>query len=133
MKIAIPIENGRLHGHFGGCRQFAVVEVNVKTHAVLHSEILPAPEHQPALFPRWLREQGVRAVIAGGIGHLALAHFAHCGITVRAGAAEASVEALVADFLAGRLTAAPDACDHHDHHHDHQHGGAQDVAGTPSA
>ena len=33
MKIAIPVENGRLNAHFGGSRHFALIEVdqNIKT------------------------------------------------------------------------------------------------------
>ncbi len=65
MKIAIPVENGRLHSHFGGSRQFAVVEVDPNTKAAVRVETLPASEHQPGAFPRWLRELGVEAVING--------------------------------------------------------------------
>jgi predicted Fe-Mo cluster-binding NifX family protein len=122
MKIAIPHENGRLHGHFGGCREFAVVQVDAEKRVTLNTDVLPAPEHKPGAFPRWLREQGVEVVIAGGIGHRALANFAHHGITVRAGAADASVEQLVAAYLNGQLTVTPDGCEHHGHHHDHEHG-----------
>ncbi len=122
MKIAIPHENGRLHGHFGGCCEFALVEVDPEKKVALRSEILPAPEHQPGTFPRWLREQGVEVVIAGGIGRRALANFAHHGITVRAGPPDAPVEELVQAYLKGDLTSTPDGCEHHGHHHDHEHG-----------
>lgn len=121
MKIAIPHENGRLHGHFGGCSEFALVQVDLEKKVALRTDVLPAPEHQPGAFPRWLREQGVEVVIAGGIGRRALANFAHHGITVRAGTPEASVEQLVAAYLNGQLTVTPDGCEHHGHHHDHEH------------
>jgi len=120
MKIAIPHDNGRLHGHFGGCREFALVEVDPQNQATLRTEILPAPEHQPGVFPRWLREQGVELVIAGGIGRRALALFEQQGIAVRAGQPEARLEELVAAYLRGQLTQTPDGCEHHEHHgHDH--------------
>jgi len=124
MKVAIPHENGRLHGHFGGCREFALVEVDPETKVTLRTDIVPAPEHQPGLFPRWLREQGVEVVIAGGIGRRALALFAQQGIAVRAGTPETGVVELVTAYLNGRLTATPDGCGHHgehDHHHHHHH------------
>jgi predicted Fe-Mo cluster-binding NifX family protein len=122
-RIAIPVANGRLHGHFGGCCEFALVQVDPEKKVALHTDVLPAPEHKPGAFPRWLREQGVEVVIAGGIGKRALANFAHHGITVRAGFADASVEQLVAAYLNGQLTATPDGCEHHghDHHHDCDH------------
>ena len=124
MKIAIPIENGCLHGHFGGCREFALFEVDLEQKRALSREIIPAPEHQPGLFPRWLYERGANLIIAGGIGHRALAGFAHHGILVRAGIPGTPVEQLVAACLNGELTTAPQGCEHHGHHHhDHDHEG----------
>jgi predicted Fe-Mo cluster-binding NifX family protein len=127
MKIAIPVENDRLNSHFGGSRQFTIVEVDANAKTILRSETLPAPEHQPGLFPRWLREQGVQVVIAGGIGQRALAIFAQNGIQVRAGQSDASVEALVAAYLAGEMVQTPEGCaQHHGQHgHDHEHGHGQ--------
>ena len=128
MKIAIPVENGRLNSHFGGCRHFALIEVDPNTKGTLRSETLPAPEHQPGAFPRWLREQGVEVVIVGGIGQRALAIFAQHGITVVAGLPDQPVEALVEAYLNGWLTGKPEGCAHQGHdHHDHSghehHGG----------
>lgn len=122
MKIAIPHENGRLHGHFGGCREFAVVQVDADKRVTLNTDVLPAPEHKPGAFPRWLREQGVEVVIAGGIGQRALDIFSHHGITVRAGTPGARVEALVASYLSGVLTTPANSCEHYEHHHDHAPG-----------
>jgi predicted Fe-Mo cluster-binding NifX family protein len=122
MKIAIPYENGRLHEHFGGCQEFALVEVDPEKKVALRTEVLPAPEHQPGAFPRWLREQGVQMVIAGGIGRRALANFGQHGITVRAGWPSAPVEVLVAAYLSGQLTSEPSGCEQHGHHHHHEHG-----------
>ncbi|MHB1305887.1 MAG: NifB/NifX family molybdenum-iron cluster-binding protein [Limisphaerales bacterium] len=121
MKIAIPVENGCLHGHFGGCREFALVQIDPERKESLRTDVVPAPEHQPGAFPRWLREQGVGLVIAGGIGHRALALFAQHGIEVRAGRPETPVADLVSAWLAGTLTATPDGCDHHGHDHGHHH------------
>jgi predicted Fe-Mo cluster-binding NifX family protein len=121
MKIAIPVENGRLHGHFGGCRQFALLEVDLETRVVLSRQALAAPEHQPGLFPRWLREHGVQVVIADGIGRRALGLFTEHGITVRAGQPAATVQELVDSFLDGQLTATPNGCEHHGHGEGHHH------------
>jgi predicted Fe-Mo cluster-binding NifX family protein len=119
MKIAIPVENGRLNAHFGGSHHFALFEVEDSTNTVLRSETLEAPEHKPGLFPMWLREQGAKVVIAGGIGQRALTIFAHHGIKVVAGQPDASAESLVAAYLDGRLLGTPTGCSHHhdDHHH----------------
>lgn len=117
MKIAIPVENGRLHSHFGGSRQFAIVEVNAPTRAILHAETLPAPEHTPGAFPRWLGGLGVNAVIVGGIGQRAMALFAQNGINVVAGQPGETVENLVEAYLGGALNAQPEACPDGHHHH----------------
>ena len=122
MKIAIPIAQGRLHDHFGGSREFALIQVDPEKKAVLSSETLPAPQHVPGAFPRWLREQGVSVVIVGGIGRRALDLLAKSGITVRIGAPEALPDRLVAAYLNGQLTQVPNACEHHGHDHDHGHG-----------
>ena len=131
MKIAIPVENGRLNSHFGGSGHFAVIEVDANSKATLRSETLPAPDHQPGAFPRWLQSLGVELVIVGGIGQRALAIFARQGIQVRAGLPGAPVEELVAACLEGRLVQTPEGCAQHEHHghghgdhhhHGHEHG-----------
>jgi len=121
MKIAIPVENGRLNSHFGGSHHFALIEVDPKAKTTLRTETLPAPEHQPGAFPRWLQSQGVEVVIAGGIGHRALALFAQQGINVVAWLPDGPVEALVEAYLNGQLTGKPERCAHH-HEHGHEHG-----------
>ncbi len=122
MKLAVPVENGRINSHFGGSRQFCLFDVDEATSAILRSETLDAPPHKPGLFPVWLREQGAQVVIAGGIGERALAIFAHHGIRVVAGLPNGTAEAQVAAFLAGELPAPPTGCTHH-HDHDHDHPG----------
>jgi predicted Fe-Mo cluster-binding NifX family protein len=122
MKIAIPVENGRLNSHFGGSRHFALIEVDPTAKTTVRSETLPAPEHQPGAFPRWLQSQGVEVVIVGGIGQRALAIFAQHGINVVAGLPDGPVETLVEAYLNGRLTGKPEGCAHHHEHGDHGHG-----------
>jgi predicted Fe-Mo cluster-binding NifX family protein len=120
--IAIPSAEGRLHGHFGGCREFTLVEADLEQKKILGIRTAVPPPHAPGLFPRWLREQGVSVVIAGGIGRRALALFEREGIEVRAGLPDAPVEELATAYLNGRLTATPEGCEHHGHHHDPEHG-----------
>jgi len=122
MKIAIPVENGRLHSHFGGSRHFCLFEVDENTNTIMRSETLEAPEHEPGRFPVWLHEQGAQVVIAGGIGQRALAIFAHHNIRVVAGRPDYSAESLVAAYLAGMLVEPPQKCSQHEHQGHHHHG-----------
>lgn len=121
IRIAIPAADGRLHGHFGGCREFALVDADAQNRVVLATQTVPAPPHQPGAFPRWLREQGVGVVIAGGIGKRALDNFSLHGIAVHAGEINARIEVLVAAYLAGQLTGSPIGYEHHGHEHGHHH------------
>jgi Mrp family chromosome partitioning ATPase/predicted Fe-Mo cluster-binding NifX family protein len=118
MKIAIPVENGRLNAHFGNSREFAIVEVDANAKTILHSETLPAPKHEPGAFPRWLHSLGVQVIIAGGIGQRALTLFDQQGINVVAGQPNELSGKLVEAYLSGGVTAKPEGCAH-----DHEHGG----------
>lgn len=113
MTIAIPTNDGRLHEHFGGSPQFAFVEAEPAQRKILGTRTVPAPPHTPGLLPLWLREQGAKVLIAGGIGHRALALCAQYGIEVRAGQPGGSPRELVHAYLDGRLTDEPCACHHH--------------------
>ena len=122
--IAIPTSEGRLHGHFGGCREFTLVQADPEQRKIISIRPVTPPPHAPGLFPRWLREQGAQVIIVGGIGGRALAIFSQEGIEVRAGEADATVEALATAYLDGRLVNEPQGCAHHHddgsgHHHHH--------------
>ena len=125
MIIAIPTSEGRLHEHFGGSNQFALVEADPAQRKILGIRTVTAPPHAPGLFPRWLHELGANVVIAGGIGRRALSLFAQQGIIVRTGTAGATVEELAGAWLNGQLVAEPRGCAHHHddaggHHHGHE-------------
>ena len=129
--IAIPSAEGRLHGHFGGCREFTFVQADPEQRKVISIRPVTPPPHMPGLFPRWLREQGANVIIAGGIGRRALDLFAQQDIEVRAGEPGAAVEALATAYLNGQLMNEPESCAHHHdadggHHHHHCEPGHHD-------
>ena len=112
MKIAIPIAEGKLAMHFGHCAEFAVVEVDTLTKTITGKQSLTPPPHEPGVLPRWLHEQGVHVIIAGGMGSRAQALFVENGIKVMIGAPSESPEVLVAAYLAGTLQTGANVCDH---------------------
>jgi ATP-binding protein involved in chromosome partitioning len=112
MRIGVPLAEGRLSLHFGHCREFAVVEADREGNRVISTDIVEAPGHQPGVLPRWLAEQGVSVVIAGGMGRRAQALFAESGIEVVVGAPAESPESLVASYLEGTLQSGDNVCDH---------------------
>lgn len=112
MKIAIPVTGENLNPHFGHCEKFALVDVDPKTREVIATTEAPAPEHQPGLLPRWLKERGVTVVIAGGMGARALSLFQESSIEVITGAPAESVATLVRNYLDGTLISVEHLCEH---------------------
>jgi predicted Fe-Mo cluster-binding NifX family protein len=98
--------------HFGHCEQFALVETDEESRGVLRTEYVAPPPHEPGVLPRWLHEQGVEVVIAGGMGRRAQMLFAQNSIKVYTGSPAAAPEDLVRDFLADSLETGANACDH---------------------
>jgi predicted Fe-Mo cluster-binding NifX family protein len=118
MKIAIPLTGGRLADHFGHCEQFALIEADPDSKQILAQTLAVPPPHEPGVLPRWLHQQGVQVVIAGGMGGRALELFAQNGIAVHAGASGDTSEHMVRAFLDGALGNRTPACGH-DHGHSH--------------
>lgn len=112
MKIAIPITEGKLCMHFGHCEQFAIVNANEKTREITGQQLLTPPAHEPGVLPKWLHEQGVNVIIAGGMGQRAQSLFVENGIKVVVGAPGDEPEKVVAAWLAGTLKAGDNVCDH---------------------
>jgi ATP-binding protein involved in chromosome partitioning len=112
MKIAIPVANEQLCMHFGHCETFAVLTVDEKTKTITGRQNLVPPPHEPGVLPRWLGEQKVNVIIAGGMGQRAQQLFAEQNIAVVVGAPAGSPEDLAKSYLAGTLQSGANACDH---------------------
>ena len=110
--IAIPLAGGRLCMHFGHCEQFALLDVDTQTKEIVNSRHIDPPPHEPGLLPRWLHEQGVNLVIAGGMGGRAQGIFAEQGIEVLVGAPAESPDTLARSYLDGTLQSGENTCDH---------------------
>jgi len=112
MKIAVPLVQGKLATHFGHCEEFALVEVDEEGRSVIGTQVLEAPSHEPGLLPRWLKEQGVDVIIAGGMGRRAQALFAQSGVHAVVGAVVDDPQAIVEEYLSGALATGDNPCDH---------------------
>lgn len=110
--IAIPVADGRLCLHFGHCEKFALFQVDTTGKEILNLSKVAPPPHEPGVLPRWLDEQGVNLVIAGGMGGRAQGIFAERGIDVIVGGPAEPPESLVRSYLEGTLQAGENACDH---------------------
>ena len=112
MRYAVPVSDGRLASHFGHCQEFAFIDVDMATKAVVRKEFVPSPGHEPGLLPTWLAEEGVAAVIAGGMGSRAQALFRESRIEVVVGALGNDPEQMVLNHLQGILESGDNFCDH---------------------
>ena len=108
MKFAIPLANGKLTAHFGHCQEFALIDV--EDNQIQNKQTQVPPPHEPGVLPRWLAQQKVDVVLAGGMGHKAIELFSQAGIQVVTGAPVADPEALVNQYLQNTLETGDNAC-----------------------
>jgi predicted Fe-Mo cluster-binding NifX family protein len=112
MRIAVPTAQDRLCQHFGHCEKFVIVEVDDKSRSIVGKEEAVPPPHEPGLLPRWLHEQGVNVIIAGGMGSRAQQLFQQYGIEVVIGAPAEHPQTLILSWLRGALVTGGNVCDH---------------------
>jgi len=112
MRFAVPVTGGTMSPHFGHCEHFALIDVDEQSKKILRKELVPSPGHQPGLLPRWLAEQGVSLVIAGGMGSRAQSLFQQNNIEVIIGTMENDPEKAVLNYLNGQLATGDNICDH---------------------
>ena len=112
MRIAIPLAQGNLSLHFGHCDQFAIFDVNDETKEITERKDATPPGHEPGVLPRWLHENNVNVIIAGGMGQRAQQLFTQNDIKVVTGASSGTPEELVSAFLEDKLETGDNICDH---------------------
>jgi len=109
-KIAIPVENNILNGHFGHAKQFAIVEVC--NGEIIKNDNVTPPPHEPGVLPKWLKDLGATDILAGGMGQKAIQLFLNNEINVYVGVAEKTVLELVNDFMNNTLESGANYCNH---------------------
>lgn len=124
MKIAIPVVNGQLNGHFGRTQAFEIIDVDPQTRQITAQRTMPLPPHAGCgALPDALKSEGVDTVICGGVGEGARAKMHAAQLTLVAGAKAAPVLEIVNAYLAGTLQTDGGACNHtHGHGHAHHQG-----------
>lgn len=110
-KYAVPVDhNGILDAHFGHCRYFALYDVEEQE--IASTEMLQPPPHEPGVLPRWLADQGITDVLAGGMGNRAIQLFNTHGVNVFVGAPKIKAEELVNGHLNNSIEFSANYCDH---------------------
>ncbi len=125
MKIAIPATEERiLCPHFGHAPYFAVIETNDATKEIIKTTLLQPEMGGHAAVPPWLKSLGVKCLIAGGLGNLAIENLNNHDIDVFYGAPELPVDEIVRQFMTDELELNPQPCNHK-HDHDCSHTGPE--------
>jgi len=83
MRVAISTDGSDVSAHFGRCPHFTIVDI--ENNNIIKRETIENPGHHPGFLPKFLSEQGVNAIVAGGMGQRAAGLFAECGIEVVTG------------------------------------------------
>ncbi|VFN03452.1 MAG: Predicted Fe-Mo cluster-binding protein, NifX family [Candidatus Kentron sp. G] len=112
MKIAVPVANQTLCAHFGHCETFAMFDVDEEKKTIERTENHRPPPHEPGVLPKWIGEQGVGLVLAGGLGAKARELLNGYGVKVVVGVSETNPEQAVMDYLQGNLETGSNTCDH---------------------
>lgn len=115
MKIAIATEGDSVATHFGRCPYYTVIEI--ENGEVKNKTILENPGHEPGRLPKFLSEEGVNQIIAGGMGRRAQMLFEQMGISWVlgiTGTIEETIESICNDTICeGESLCSSD----HDHEH----------------
>jgi ATP-binding protein involved in chromosome partitioning len=112
VKIAVPLQNGKVSGHFGHPDFFSLLSVDSSSKQILGEALRSPPPHEPGRLPLWLAEQGVNVVLASGIGHRAVVLLESQGIEVQTGVPLLSTSEVVQLWLDGKLETGGNTCSH---------------------
>ncbi|HIE52401.1 MAG TPA: dinitrogenase iron-molybdenum cofactor [Armatimonadetes bacterium] len=109
MRVAIATEGTEVAQHFGRCASYTLVEIEGEE--VVDYTVVPNPGHQPGFLPGYLAQQGVKCVIAGGMGPRAMNLFADYGIETVVGVTGPVTE-VAEQFARGELQGGESWCEH---------------------
>ena len=110
MKFAIAANGNEVATHFGRCEYYEVVDV--ADGQVKERYRLESPGHlPPGELPKLLQDEGVKCMVAGGMGPMAQQYFTQMGIETIVGIS-GLIEDIISQIAAGDLVAGEDECLH---------------------
>jgi len=121
MKIAVPTSDGLLCPHFGACQEFTIFDVDDESREIRETVSKGTPAHQPGSFPKFMLDNNINVLIAGGIGGRAVQILSAKNVEVLTGAPSEPPEKVVKDYLAGCLSSTDEVCNHENDEHGCSH------------
>lgn len=107
MKIAISTDGHFVSAHFGRCPSFTILEL--EGNKLISKSTIDNPGHHPGFLPRFLKEKGVKVIIAGGMGQRAQMLFEESGIETIMGIS-GKIDEVVKQVMAGTLQGGESLC-----------------------
>ena len=129
MKYAIPVSGRQLSSHFGQSTEFMLIYTNGKGQ-IIGKKTISTVAHNCSGLPGLLADQGVKVVLAGGMGLGPRMAFERNGIEVVLGVAESDPARAVMAHMNRTLVSGQNVCEHpdticddasHDAHHESCH------------
>lgn len=118
MKIAVPVtRNNQIDEHFGHCEFYSVFTIS-EQNEIAKTETIPSVQGCGCKSNRanTLAENGVRVMLAGGIGAGAMNVLNASGIEVIRGCS-GDASSVVKSFLKGSINDNGESCHQHEAHH----------------
>lgn len=112
MKLAIATVGEKVSAHFGHCDGFTVYTINNKE--VIGKVFLESPKHEKGVLPKFLAENEVDKIIAGGMGKRAQDLFNSNSIEVIVGV-KGSLDSAIESYLTDKLESTNSVCEEHNH------------------
>ncbi len=107
MKIAISTDGNFVSAHFGRCPSFTIVDI--QNNEIISKSVIDNPGHHPGFLPQFLHENGVGAIVAGGMGQRALGLFQEVDIKVIVGI-DGSIDEAIDKIVKGTLKGGESLC-----------------------
>jgi len=112
MIIAVACDGRNVSEHFGHCQSFVLCDS--MEGKIESTKVLGNPGHKPGFLPKYLAENGVKVIIAGGMGGAAVDLFNSSDIEVILGAKGDAIEN-VTEYIDGKLVSTGSICHQHEH------------------
>lgn len=109
MRIAIARTGNEASQHFGYSDNFMIYDI--EGNKVVKETILQNPGHEPGFLPKYLKENNVDVIIAGGMGGKAKELFQSFDIQTITGLT-GTVDNILQSFLNNTLVGTNESCNH---------------------
>jgi len=107
VRIAISTDGEYVSAHFGRCPSFTIVDV--ENNKLVKKESVQNPGHEPGFIPQFLHKQGVKCIVAGGMGMRATGFFEELGMQAIVGVS-GKVTEVIDKLVKGNLEGGESLC-----------------------